>query len=301
MACSQDHSGQAAKRNSRKGFSSKTVDKDSSLPSIYISDAHLHSESYGNPDSAMIVVLHGGRGVDYRSYTDAKDLTNEGYFICLYDQRNTGLSRRHPKELTAHSTNDRWSLGSDSNITKINESESVFLLGHSRGAMLATEYINTYPTQIAGVVLAEPGGFTRNKQKAYVQKSRQSNVLGRNSEWRDIYRSVYQFRWKWSWVGGLQTRNSLCSGYTPGEIQGMRDLIHSGVSVQQSSTRWMKMRRTGWFHTKSASVHNHLFICLQRIEYFLWGNMPEKWRQLIQMCTAKWYAEPTWNRVFRLE
>ncbi|HNP48285.1 MAG TPA: alpha/beta hydrolase [Bacteroidia bacterium] len=197
----------------------KTVDEDSSLPSIYISDTHLHSESYGNPDSAMIVVLHGGPGVDYRSLLNAKDLANEGYFVVFYDQRNTGLSRRHPKS-SLHIQQTIDDLSAVIQHYKRSANQKVFLLGHSWGAMLATEYINTYPTQIAGVVLAEPGGFTWEQTKAYVQKSRQSNVLGE---------TVNDATYTDQFINSDENDHELAdyklailsaSGYAPGNTQG---------------------------------------------------------------------------------
>jgi proline iminopeptidase len=50
--------------------------------------------------------------------------------------------------------------------------QKVFLFGHSWGAMLATAYINQYPTKINGAVLAEPGGFTWEEMKEYMEASK---------------------------------------------------------------------------------------------------------------------------------
>ena len=60
-------------------------------------------------------------------------------------------------------------------------SQKVFLLGHSWGAMLATAYIDSHPGQIAGAVLAEPGGFTWEQTKAYVERSRSISLLAEES------------------------------------------------------------------------------------------------------------------------
>lgn len=153
----------------------KTVDKDPSLPSIIVNSTMLHSEAYGNPDSAMIVMLHGGPGGDYRSLLAAKQLANDGYYVVFYDQRGSGLSKRHNKgsytiqllldDLTGVIAHYRTS-----------PTQKVFLFGHSWGAMLAAAYINEYPDRISGVILAEPGGLTYENHKEYSKRSRKLNL-----------------------------------------------------------------------------------------------------------------------------
>src|SRR5829696_1711314 len=75
----------------------KTVENDLSLPSISVNGTVLHAETYGNPDSAMVVVLHGGPGADYRHLLNCKELASGGYYVVFYDQRGSGLSKRHSK------------------------------------------------------------------------------------------------------------------------------------------------------------------------------------------------------------
>ena len=136
----------------------KTVDEDSTLPSIFVNGTLLHSEAYGNPTDPMIVVLHGGPGSDYRYLLNCKEFAKQGYYVVFYDQRGSGLSKRHNADvysikimyddLTAVIAHYRTA-----------SSQKVFLLGHSWGAMLATAYINDTDNKIDGLVLGEPGGF----------------------------------------------------------------------------------------------------------------------------------------------
>lgn len=149
----------------------KTVDQDLSLPAISVAGTEFHTETFGNPDSAMIVMLHGGPGSDCRSILNAKELASSGYFVVFYDQRGSGLSKRHSKntytiqlmldDLTAVIQHYRSLPG-----------QKIFLFGHSWGAMLATAYVNAYPVAINGVILAEPGGFTFDDMKKYVSRAR---------------------------------------------------------------------------------------------------------------------------------
>lgn len=153
----------------------KTVDQDPSLPSISVNGTLFHAETFGNPDSAMLVVLHGGPGSDYRYLLNCKEFANQGYYVVFYDQRGSGLSKRHSKssysiqlmldDLTAVIAHYRRS-----------PAQKIFLLGHSWGAILATAFINKYPTAITGAVLAEPGGFIWKDIKDYVSRIRDIKI-----------------------------------------------------------------------------------------------------------------------------
>jgi proline iminopeptidase len=158
----------------------KTVDLDPSLPSISINGTQLHAEAFGNPNDAMVLMLHGGPGGDYRSLLNAKQLVNNGYYVVFYDQRGSGLSKRHSKssysiqimiddvkEVIAH--------------YRTSPNQKVFLFGHSWGAILAAAYVNSYPNSVDGVVFAEPGGFTWNNLKEYGERSRKIKLFAENT------------------------------------------------------------------------------------------------------------------------
>ena len=134
----------------------KTVTEDPSLPSLAVNGTTLHAETFGNPDSPMVVMLHGGPGADYRSMLKLKALAGDGYFVVFYDQRGTGLSQRHNKSIYSIQVmlDD---LTAVINRYRKSSNQKIFLLGHSWGAMLATAYVNAYPAAINGVILAEPG------------------------------------------------------------------------------------------------------------------------------------------------
>jgi proline iminopeptidase len=153
----------------------RTVDQDPNLPSIIVNGTQLHTEAFGNPSDPMDVFLHGGPGSDYRNALNVKSLADH-YYVVFYDQRGSGLSKRHPKnsyslqlmldDLTAVIQHYRSS-----------PTQKVFLFGHSWGAMLATAYINQYPAKINGAVLAEPGGFTWEEMKEYIEASKKLKLF----------------------------------------------------------------------------------------------------------------------------
>ena len=153
----------------------KTVEQDLSLPSLNVNNTKLHAEAFGPPDSALLIILHGGPGSDYRSLLNCKAFASQGYRVVFYDQRGSGLSKRHPKsnfslqvmydDLSAVIANYKKSA-----------TQKVFLLGHSWGAMLATAFINLHPNAINGAILAEPGGLVWQDIADYIDRSRSIKI-----------------------------------------------------------------------------------------------------------------------------
>lgn len=148
-----------------------TVEKDLSLPAITIYGTQFHAETFGNPANKMLVILHGGPGSDYRYLLNCKAFANNGYYVVFYDQRGSGLSKRH----TQSSYSIQLMIDDLKTVIvhyKTSASQKIFLLGYSWGAILATAYINQNPQSVNGVVLAEPGGFKWQDIKDYVTRTR---------------------------------------------------------------------------------------------------------------------------------
>jgi proline iminopeptidase len=146
-----------------------TVDEDASLSSISVNGTQLHAETFGNPNDPMIVVVHGGPGGDYRSLLNCSKFSADGFFVVFYDQRGSGLSRRHGKEVfTVGLFID--DLDAVIRYYRQGPAQKVILMGHSWGAMLATAYVNVHPGAVSGVVLMEPGGFTWPVAEEYIKR-----------------------------------------------------------------------------------------------------------------------------------
>lgn len=155
----------------------KTVDQDPSLPSIFVNGAQLHAEAFGPPDSALVIVIHGGPGADYRYLLNCKSLADAGFRVAFYDQRGAGLSQRFSKSVYSIQLMLDDLAGVIEHY-KTAPNQKVFLLGHSWGAMLATAYINAYPSSIDGAILGEPGGFTYAQMTDYLSRSRSYSPFG---------------------------------------------------------------------------------------------------------------------------
>lgn len=154
----------------------KTADEDPSIPSISVNGTTFHSETYGKPDGPMIVVLHGGPGADYRYLLNVKAFAENGYYVVFYDQRGSGLSKRHSqKSYSIQLMID--DLDAVIAHYRASPDQKIFLLGHSWGGMLATAYINDNPATIHGAILAEPGGFTWDQTMEYMNRSFPKNLF----------------------------------------------------------------------------------------------------------------------------
>lgn len=154
----------------------KTVDQDASISSIFVNGTQLHSETFGNPNHPMLVFLHGGPGSDYRNGLNVQQLADEGYYVVFYDQRGSGLSKRHDKK----SYSIQLVLDDLTEVIQYYRSsptQKIFLFGHSWGAMLGTAYVNSYPNKIDGLILAEPGGLNKKLLDEYGEMSRKINIF----------------------------------------------------------------------------------------------------------------------------
>lgn len=154
-----------------------TVIENASLPSIIINGVKLHSETFGNPSDPMLVVIHGGPGADYRGMLNFKDLANDSLFVVFYDQKGTGLSQRLDKGEFSKVQLYINELQAVINHYRHHSTQKIILAGHSWGAMLATAYVNQNPNDIAGLILAEPGGFTWEQTETYIGKTRKLELL----------------------------------------------------------------------------------------------------------------------------
>lgn len=151
-----------------------TVDQDFTLPSVHINGTHLHVESFGKPGDPLLFIIHGGPGGDYRSMLNARAYAKDGFHVVFYDQRGTGLSKRENAEnFQGENAVQLFIDDLDALITffRVTDTQKVFLMGHSWGAMLATGYINQHPHKVSGAVLSEPGGFSWAQTSEYLSRS----------------------------------------------------------------------------------------------------------------------------------
>lgn len=140
----------------------KTVDGDPALPRIALNGSVFHAETFGDPAAPVIIVLHGGPGHDYRGMLRLRRPVDgvrleDNHRVVFWDQRSTGLSRRHdpPDVTTAAYDADLLAI-----VDEFSPDRQVVLIGHSWGGMYASRFIGQHPDRVAGAVLMNSGPLT---------------------------------------------------------------------------------------------------------------------------------------------
>jgi proline iminopeptidase len=135
----------------------RTVAEDPSLPAIDLAGTRFHAETFGSPANPPIIFLHGGPGADYRDLLRLRAPLETDYFLVFWDQRGTGLSRRHDAD---EIDLDTYVADLDAIIEHYAPDTRPVLVGHSWGGMFATAYLDRHPDRISAAVLLEPGPLT---------------------------------------------------------------------------------------------------------------------------------------------
>jgi proline iminopeptidase len=108
----------------------------------------------GDPDKTFIV-LHGGYGAEHSYLIDMVEPLTDRYRFVLYDQRGSLRTPAPGSTITFE--------GLVGDLDKLREElglEDVRLIGHSNGAVLALDYMTTYPERVSGLVfLGAPLSF----------------------------------------------------------------------------------------------------------------------------------------------
>jgi proline iminopeptidase len=118
-----------------------------------------------------IIVLHGGPDFDHRYLLPALDRLADVYRLIYYDQRGRGQSANavQPEDVTLASELDDLDR-----VRQHVRHDSVSLLGHSWGAVLALEYALRYPTRVSHLILMNPAPVSAADvavfRKAYAEK-----------------------------------------------------------------------------------------------------------------------------------
>jgi len=133
-----------------------TAAQDASIPSITLDGITFHAETFGETTSPVVIVVHGGPGMDYRYLLNLQELSDE-YYVVFYDQRGSGLSPRvEASELSLETSIQDL----DRIVEHYGNGGTVSLVGHSWGGVLATAYVGRFPQKVAHLVVAEPGALS---------------------------------------------------------------------------------------------------------------------------------------------
>jgi proline iminopeptidase len=100
-----------------------------------------------------LIVLHGGPGMDHRYLRPAMDALADDRWLIYMDQRGSGLSET---ELTPERINFDALIADIDRVREWTGFETVDILGHSWGAVLALHYALRNPAAVDRMVLVSP-------------------------------------------------------------------------------------------------------------------------------------------------
>lgn len=120
------------------------------LITISVSSQTIYAKAYGDPSNEPLIYLHGGPGYNSIGFeiTTAEKLSENGFFVVIYDRRGEGRSSDEKAKFTFQETFDDL----DAIYTKFNL-EDATLIGHSFGGVVGTLYAEEYPNKIKSLVL----------------------------------------------------------------------------------------------------------------------------------------------------
>jgi proline iminopeptidase len=127
---------------------------------IPVGGAELYARDIGQ--GTPIIVLHGGPDFDHSYLLPELDRLSDSYHLIYYDQRGRGRSADgvQPDDVT---------LASDiADLEKVRQYyhlDSVVLLGHSWGTVLALEYALRHPDRVSHMILMNPAPASADDYK----------------------------------------------------------------------------------------------------------------------------------------
>jgi proline iminopeptidase len=113
-----------------------------------VDGAKLYYREVGQGPS--IIVLHGGPDFDHTYLLPDLDRLSQSFRLIYYDQRGRGKSASEVQPDDVSMESDVEDLES---VRKFFRLESVALLGHSWGAVLALEYAVQHPTRVSHLII----------------------------------------------------------------------------------------------------------------------------------------------------
>ena len=136
---------------------------------IKVDNTSLYARVIG--EGRPVIVLHGGPDFDHSYLLPDLDRLKDQFRLIYYDQRGRGKSAENVKPEDVTLLSDLDDLGRVRQHFGLN---SVALLGHSWGAVLALEYALRHPKRVSHLILINPGPASTADltafRKIYIEK-----------------------------------------------------------------------------------------------------------------------------------
>ncbi|GGG59730.1 hypothetical protein GCM10010976_33120 [Bizionia arctica] len=117
---------------------------------MVVNSQTIFSTSYGNPNDKPLIYLHGGPGYNSVGFevTTAQKLSENGFYVIVYDRRGEGRSPDKNASFTFNETFEDLN-----SIYATYYLKSATLIGHSFGGVIATLYAEKYPNKVKSIIL----------------------------------------------------------------------------------------------------------------------------------------------------
>jgi proline iminopeptidase len=136
-----------------------TAEEDPRLPQIQLEvlgrSRAIHLETFGSPESPVLLAFHGGEGSDYRAMLPLAALSDR-YFVVLWDARGSGLSERIERSEISEAS---YAAEVHAIKQRFSPERPVALVGYSYGGFHSALYLTHHPTDVSELVLIEPNAF----------------------------------------------------------------------------------------------------------------------------------------------
>lgn len=109
-------------------------------------------------DQAALITVHGGPGMSSRYMHGLEELAGPDLAVVSWDQRGAGQSTSPPDESTYY-TLPKYAEDLDA-VRQAFGAETVHLLGHSWGGIVALQYAILYPGRVQSLILVNGGSPT---------------------------------------------------------------------------------------------------------------------------------------------
>ena len=132
---------------------------------VPVEGARLYFRDVGQ--GPPIIVLHGGPSFDHTYLLPDMDRLVDGFRLIYYDQRGRGKSGEHvqPEDVSLHSEMDDLE-----GVRAYFQQDSVALLGHSWGGLLAMEYALRHPERVSHLILLNTAPASHDDCLLFVQE-----------------------------------------------------------------------------------------------------------------------------------
>lgn len=120
------------------------------IASMIANGQSIYERSFGNSNDKPIIFLHGGPGYNCANFevTTAKQLSDKGFFVIVYDRRGEGRSIDSNAKFTFNETFEDL----EAIFQKYGFSKAT-LIGHSFGGIIATLFAEKYPEKVQSIIL----------------------------------------------------------------------------------------------------------------------------------------------------